>query len=98
MVKKKVKCDGIVIFTHLCTTEGDHMHEPPHGCMFKYNISYLLMKLCVVYNDEDEFNIGRTILRKYVDILWSYTDPTDDEREQKPVINLRADYNNIYLT
>lgn len=83
------------IYSAPCTTEGDpFVHDPPHGCMFKYNISYLLMKLCVVYNDEDEFNIGRTILRKYVDILWSYTDPTDDEREQKPVINLRADYNN----
>jgi hypothetical protein len=82
------------IYSATCTSEGEpFVQDPPEGCKFKYNISYLILKLCSVYNNEDDFNIARTILRKYVDVFWSFTDPTDDVNEKKPVINLRADYN-----
>jgi len=82
------------IYSATCTTEGDpYVQDPPEGCKLKYNISYLALSLCVVYDNDDDFNIGRTIIRKYADALWSFTDPTDDDTEQKPVIKLRADYN-----
>jgi hypothetical protein len=78
---------------HCSFADETYYFDLPEGCKMKYNISYLLLKLCVFYDNENDFNIGRSILRKYVDSLWSLTDPTDDDKEQKPVINLRADYN-----
>ena len=82
------------IYSAHCMMEGDsYIHEPPEGCKLKYNISYLILKVCHKFNNDDDFNISRTILRKYVDKLWSLTDPTDTEINDKPVITLRADYN-----
>ena len=72
---------------------ASYSQEIPEGCKFKYNFSYLILKLCVVYYNEDDFNMGRSIIRKYVDVLWSLTDATDKNVEQKPVIRLQANYN-----
>jgi hypothetical protein len=82
------------IYSAMCKTEGDpFVQDPPEGCKLNYNISYIALSLCIVYDNDDDFDINRTIVRKYVDALWSFTDPTDDDNEQKPVIKLRADYN-----
>lgn len=82
------------IYSAPCNMKGlSFVQDPPNGCKLKYNISYLVMNLCAIYTNEEDFNLGRSIIRKYVDALWSLTDPTDEDKEHKPVINLRADYN-----
>ena len=83
------------IYSAPCFSEdGEVFLDPPIGCQFIYNISYLVVKCCLKYNNETDFNMNRAIIRKYVDILWSFTDATDETYEQKPTIKLRADYNN----
>ena len=83
------------IYSAPCFTEGDGVFlDPPIGCQFNYNISYLFVKCCLEYNNESDFNMNRAIIRKYVDVLWSFTDATDEIYKQKPIIKLRADYNN----
>ena len=73
------------IYSAPCFTEGSSTHlDPPIGCQFIYNTSYLFIKCCLRYNNEVDFNMNRSIIRKYVDILWSFTDPTDETYEQKP--------------
>ena len=83
------------IYSAKCFTEGDiTILEPPIGCQINYNMAFLFVKICLELDNENDFNIKRTIIRKYVDVLWSLTDASDDNYEEKPCIKLRADYNN----
>ena len=82
------------IYSAPCFIDYGIEKEPPNGCMFNYNISYLFLNICLEFHNENDFNMCRSIIRKYTDVLSSFTDPVDSWVEQKPNIKLRADYNN----
>lgn len=67
--------------------------QPPNGCLFNNELYLMHLHICMDFTDEKKFNKMRLMLRKYIDILYKFTDPTDDITEQPPSIKLRANLN-----
>ena len=78
--------------------EKKYTEYPPVGCLFNDDLSILNVRIHIYSYEEKLFNTLRTIIRKYVDVLYQMSDPTDDHTEQPPPISLCSNLNDICYT